>query len=79
MIYWLVTITFLFIVWIEYSVTNIFIRPNGAGAYTLNLLSGFKFMIHPLHNRTLWNIKTLDINYPFVLLMGIISNHLFSK
>jgi hypothetical protein len=79
MIYWFFTITFLFVVWIEYSVTNIFIRPDGTGKYTLNLLSGLKFMIHPLHNRMLWNMKTLDINYPFVLLLGIISYYLFSK
>jgi len=67
MIYLLLGITLLFIIYSEYSVGSILIRPNASGQLLFNFTSLFYFMINPFFTQTLWTWKTLDINYPFVL------------
>ena len=60
-------ITFVFILWSDYSVGNILFRPNSLGNNTMNMNSLFSFIIDPFYRSTLWTWETLDINYPFIL------------
>ena len=71
-------VTILFIIYAEWSVGGILIRSNSSGGKNINIISMFKFMINPLHKTLLWNIRTLDINYPFVILCTVISYKLFT-
>jgi hypothetical protein len=64
-------VTILFIIWSEYSITNILIRENSMGNKSFNFNSLFGFLMNPFHKRTLWTNKTLDINYAFILMYSI--------
>jgi hypothetical protein len=78
-IIWIILIiTILFIIYSEYSVGGILIRSNSSGGKSLNFTSMFNFMINPLHKTILWNFRSLDINYPFVILCTIIIYKLLS-
>ena len=65
-------ITILFIIYTEYSVKGILIRSNSSGGKSFNFKSMLNFMIHPLYNKLLWNFKSLDINYPFIIIISIL-------
>ena len=69
---YLLMITILFIIYIEYSVGGILIRSNSSGGKSFNFKSLLNFMVHPLYNKLLWNFKSLDINYPFIISISII-------
>ena len=73
----LLIVTILFIIYSEYSVGGILIRSNSSGGKSFNFSSMFHFMINPLHKSFLWNFKSLDINYPFVILCTTILYKLF--
>ena len=61
-------VTILFIVYIELTVGGILFRPNSLGHTSMNIQSLLGFMIHPLKSTFLWNIRSLDINYPFIII-----------
>jgi hypothetical protein len=63
-------ITIIFIIWVEYSVGGILFRPNSLGKISLNITSLFNFMINPLHNKFLWNLEIIDTNYIFILIVS---------
>ena len=72
-LFWiLLIVTIIFIIYTEYSVGGILIRTNSYGNKSVNLSSMFNFMINPLHKSFLWNYKSLDINYPFVIFITIV-------
>ena len=71
MIYFLGIITILFIIYSEYSVGQILFRPDSKGKISINLNSLFGFLMNPFYKRDLWNWKTLDINYAFVIIYSL--------
>ena len=75
----LLIVTFCFIIYSEITIGNLLFRTNSTGSKSLNFSSMLNFMIHPLHNRFLWNIKALDINYPFIILLTSGSYYLYKK
>ena len=64
-------VTIIFIIYSEITIGNLLFRTDSTGSKSLNIGSMLNFMTHPLHNRFLWDIKTLDINYPFILITTI--------
>ena len=78
LIWILLIVTILFIIYVEYSVGGILIRSNSSGGKSLNFSSMFHFMINPLYKTFLWNFKSLDINYPFVMSCMIVVYFVFN-
>ena len=76
---YLLSITLLFITYVEITVGNILFRQNSSGKKSINITSMLSFMIHPLHNCFLWNAKALDINYPFIMIISSVIYILFIK
>ena len=76
---YLLSITLLFITYVEITVGNVLFRHNSSGSKSINITSMLSFMIHPLHNCFLWNVKALDINYPFIMILSSIIYILFIK
>ena len=71
-IIYLLFVTLIFIVWVEYSIGNILFRISECGKNQLNISSLFYFMLHPLKDSFLWNWELLDTNYIFILILSLI-------
>ena len=76
--YYLLIITILFIIYIEYSIGGILIRENSKGNSSFNILSLLNFMINPLYNKFLWNTSLLDVNYIFILILYSVFYYIYS-
>jgi len=74
---YIIFITILFTIYIEYSVTGILLRPNSLGKSSFNFYSLFCYLINPLYNKFLWSPQLLDVNYIFVLGCGLFLYKLF--
>ena len=72
-------VTIIFIIYSELTVSNLLFRTNSSGSKSLNIKSMLNFMFHPLHNRFLWNIKALDINYPFIIILTIVGYYAYKN
>jgi len=72
-----IIITFLFLLYIEISVGNIWFRINSDGLRNINLISMINFLLKPLYNKFLWNIQLLDINYIFIISTSNIIYYMF--
>jgi hypothetical protein len=69
---YIIFVTTIFIIYVEYSVTGILFRPNSLGKLSTNLYSMFSYLTNPLYNKFLWQPQLLDVNYIFVLGCSII-------
>jgi hypothetical protein len=70
-LYFLGFITIMFIIYSEYSIGSILFRPDSCGKISMNLYSLVGFLMNPFHKSHLWSLKTLDINYAFVILFSL--------
>lgn len=68
----LLIITILFLIYVEYSVGNVIYRVVSSGEKKLNIFNGLSFLIEPLKNSFLWNWGVLDLNYIIVLSLSTI-------
>ena len=64
---YIIFVTTIFTIYVEYSVGGILFRPNSLGKLSMNLYSLFNYLIDPLYNKFLWQPQLLDVNYIFVL------------
>lgn len=76
--------TLLFLIYIEVYVGNIMFRYNSENKLYFNIWSGLNFLVHPLYDKFLWNVNSLHMNYPFMIVIFVVINlilryHIFDK
>lgn len=71
-ILYLLFITILFIIYVEYSVGNVIYRVGVDGMKSFRLMNIFHFLINPLYNHFLWKLNLLDVNYIFTIIISTI-------
>ena len=71
-IYFIIFITLIFLFYVEYSVGNVIYRVTSDGSKKIIFNRIVYFLIEPLTNPFLWNLKVLDLNYIFILTLSTI-------
>ena len=66
--------TVLFLIYIEVYVGSIMFRYNSENKLYFNIWSGLNFLIHPLYDKFLWNINSLHMNFPFMIVVFVAIN-----
>lgn len=66
--------TLLFLIYIEVYVGSIMFRYNSENKLYFNIWSGLNFLMHPLYDKFLWNINSLHMNYPFMMIIFVAIN-----
>ena len=72
--------TILFLIYVEYSVGNIIYRVDSSGVRRIHIINILRYLVEPFTNRFLWNIRLLDVNYIFILVISVIiyfNNNIF--
>jgi len=75
---YIIFVTTIFTIYVEYSVTGILFRPNSLGKLSMNLYSWISYLLNPLYNKFLWQPQLLDVNYIFVLGCSIFLYYMFN-
>ena len=76
---YLLSITFLFLMYVEFNVGNIIYRTDSLGERSFQLSHGIHYLMNPLLDSVLWNWYLLDVNYIFVMFCSIIIYMLCKK
>ena len=63
-------ITAIFLIYVEMSVGGIVYRVNASGKKNIQYGNIIHYLVDPLHNKFLWNLSLLDVNYVFVFLVA---------
>ena len=74
-IYFLSSVTILFILYVEFSVGNIIWREGVKGMKTFQPGNILHYLLNPLYNSFLSNVQLLDVNYVFVIVLSSIAYH----
>ena len=67
---YILIITVVFLIYVELSVGGIVYRVNASGIKNIQLGNIIHYLVDPLHNKFLWNLSLLDVNYVFVFLVS---------
>jgi hypothetical protein len=71
-LFYILIITILFILYIEYSVGSIIFRDGVKGVKEFVPLNIIHYLFNPLHNHFLWKYHLLDVNYIFTIVISTI-------
>jgi hypothetical protein len=70
----IIAFTLLFLIYIEVYVGSIICRYNSENKLYFNLWSGLNFLVHPLYDKFLWNVNSLHMNYPLMMVIFVAIN-----
>lgn len=71
-IFYILVVTLIFLIYVEFSVGGIVYRVDATGLKKLQLGNIVHYLLNPLHDKFLWNLELLDVNYIFVFLLSSI-------
>ena len=71
-IFYILVVTLIFLIYVEFSVGGIVYRVDESGLKKLQLGNIIHYLLNPLHDKFLWNLRLLDVNYIFVFLLASI-------